>query len=405
MPFGKPNVSRLIKNGDSKGIIKLLKVEGIRSDQELIRALAQLEDPATINTLLGYRKAVENLVEETSKALKACGWKDKKQKVAGEKAGNSQVTANENRSLDNDASPENADAKSYMDIPPQLLNLISKKGNLPPIPEIVFKLNEKLHSPDADIREIAKMIATDPVLTAKVISVANSAYYSAGRITIKDLSMAIGRLGLRQISNIVMSFSVIQQFVDNTLLDRSKFWLHSIAVSFCSHALSAILKMSMEEQDQAYIAGMMHDIGIQVFCYIAPDSYSNLLSKLVGDHRNNPKFNLNAVEHSAFRADHADVGAVYVQHWWPVDQQIVQVIADHHKDPHDTSLSTLAKIVIISNQYCNCSGYTSGLNVDVEQKEFDEALYNLLNLDEKQIKLFKKMAESGIESTKHLLSL
>lgn len=406
MESKKLDINQLLKSGDVDSLLSLLDVDLLKRNVRIVKALSLLQDPRIAGKLEEYQRTLQLLDTETTMAV-ALHHTTSEAKPST----NPEVVKKEEKISTDIASDDQVDEEdqeilpAYKRIPERLSKLIATKGKLPPIPETIIKLDKQLRSRDTDIKEIAKMISTDPVITVKIISVANSAYYSAGRVSVKDLSMAIGRLGLSQISNIVLSFSIIQQFVDNKLLNRSKFWLHSIAVSYCAHALAVIKKLSMEERDKAYVAGMMHDIGIQVLGYIAPDSYSHLLQKLVGDQKTDPDFNLVNAEFAAYKTDHAAVGAAYVKQWWPVEEDVVDIIADHHSSPFNFSSSTISKIINIANRYCNATGYAIGINIDRDKSGFDDAIFEALELSEEEIDKFKMLAEKGLESAKHMLSL
>lgn len=120
------------------------------------------------------------------------------------------------------------------------------------------------------------------MLTSRIIKVANSSRYGGGR-AVSNSTTAMVRLGFTEIQNIIYSYALLKTFKSAQLINKKKFWLHSLAVGFCAQTLSILLGATDEEQDQAYMSGLMHDVGIMVFGYLIPDAYRGFLKRIVGD--------------------------------------------------------------------------------------------------------------------------
>ncbi len=391
--LGKPDIQQMFAQKNVKKLVKTLGHKDADVRIAAIQALAEIGDHSAeqplIELLMDNDDAVAHAAEN---ALQKMGLGPaSKPKDSGQQTASQDVTP-EQHSTD-------------VVISPGILNLIKTKQDLPPLPEVVAKINEKLKDPDSSIKTITRLIAADPALTAHIIKVSNSAYYSAGRVTIKDLTMAIGRLGLTEIKNIVISFSLMNAFKDSILFDQMNFWRHSLAVGFCANALGRVMKLDAKQQEMAYLAGLMHDIGIMVFTYLAPDSYSNFLRKIVGDHKDNPAFELQKLEETSFMANHSSVGAAYVDYWWPLDKMVVHAIQYHHRNASAQKLEIVSRLVILANDYCNSKEINNGVNVRLQKDTFTRDRFDALQMNDEQVEQFETFAKKGLEATDLILSL
>ena len=96
----------------------------------------------------------------------------------------------------------------------QILEKIKDRDTLPPLPDVVVRVHRQLNDPENSAREISKLITSDPVLTGRVLKVCNSARYSTGLSDVKNLRIAITRLGRNELKNIVYRHAMLNFFKD-----------------------------------------------------------------------------------------------------------------------------------------------------------------------------------------------
>ena len=134
--------------------------------------------------------------------------------------------------------------------------------NLPTLPEVAIKVRDVVQNPDSSAAKIAITIGSDPVLTTKLLQVANSALYRPST-PIENLQTAITRLGQTVVRNIVtgMVMEQLYQKGGNPKVEKhlKALWLHSTKVAAISHVLAR--KFTKLKPDQAMLAGLIHDIG------------------------------------------------------------------------------------------------------------------------------------------------
>lgn len=165
----------------------------------------------------------------------------------------------------------------------------SNKLQLPTLPEVALSVRQAVNSGNASDAELARIIAGDPGLSARLLQVVNSPLYRA-RQKIESIQAAVTRMGHNLIRNLITSlamqqiFKPKQQLLDQYFLD---IWKHSVNVSAVSRALS--LRCGHLSKEQAMLAGLIHQIGklpiltmAEKFPELAADgpALSNLLEKL-----------------------------------------------------------------------------------------------------------------------------
>ncbi|MBF0102016.1 MAG: HDOD domain-containing protein, partial [Desulfobacterales bacterium] len=159
----------------------------------------------------------------------------------------------------------------------QIIKLLHQRGDLPPFPDLLIQLKKLLDKPDVSIPELIKIIELDAALVGKILKLANSAFYSSSVSAISSISLAVMKLGLIKIKHLIYSLELSELFTDNRILDYKQFWEHSIAVANFTEQVATYIHASREVQDKAYMAGLMHDVGIMVFAYLIPKQYSEFL--------------------------------------------------------------------------------------------------------------------------------
>lgn len=280
----------------------------------------------------------------------------------------------------------------------KILDIIEIEGELPPLPDIVTRIREMTQNLNSNIKDIAKIIEIDPILALSIIKLSNSVYYSRSTTQIKTLPLAITKIGLNMLVNLVYSLKLCPLFTESSFLSNSQFWLHSLAVAIFSQSLSKKIKAPMEEQDITYLAGLMHDIGIMAFAYLVPIEYDDFLTSI-----QEKDGQLVTLEKSTFGIDHAELGALYIEKWWDVDENITLTVRYHHAPFTDQAHnSTSVQLVNIANSICNNQGITNGIKCLPEEFNEDEALTNL-GLSQDEIENIMEDVQTALEQAKELV--
>lgn len=138
----------------------------------------------------------------------------------------------------------------------------SGKLVLPTLPEVALQVREVVDDPDATAKQLADIITTDAALSARLLKVANSPLYR-GRAQIDSIQMAVSRLGLTMVRNLVTSLVMEQMFqATSNRLDKRlrELWEQSTKVAAASQVIAS--KLPGVKNDEAMLAGLIHAIGV-----------------------------------------------------------------------------------------------------------------------------------------------
>ncbi len=206
---------------------------------------------------------------------------------------------------------------------------------LPPMPDWVFKIQRMLDDMNVSTDQIVATVSRDPTFVAQLFKSANSAAY-AGKPKVNTAKAAISRLGFKALRNLVMAISMNNlSKTNNPTVGKflSAFWLHSREVAAISYLLSKSQRHL--NQDQAMLAGLIHDIGTLPLCINAGKMFPNIsendLSSIV-------------IKYSA------QVSEKMLQEWgFPPEMSVIPIAHENLQIQNDSGLSNYADIVTIAN--------------------------------------------------------
>jgi HD-like signal output (HDOD) protein/signal transduction histidine kinase len=255
----------------------------------------------------------------------------------------------------------------------KILEKIKQSGNLPTLPEILVKLLDACNSEGTSLSHIASIISKDPVLTFKVLQLVNSAYYGLPR-RFTGIEPAVVYLGANCIRNLAIATSIHQVFDRGRFkkiknFDLNDFWWHSLLCGTLARRIA--VKTGYASQDEAYLAGLLHDVGRLVLISTFPKEHETILLETEDD--NNRLWS----ENQLIGVNHSEAGYWLVGQW-KINSLIAESIRCHH-DPIETIVESfpLIKIVYIANLLSK---------KNVLQKEADEAGEKILSFSVKNIR-------------------
>jgi len=207
----------------------------------------------------------------------------------------------------------------------ELVALVSKMKSLPSLPSAYMELVQELRAEEPSIQKIAETISRDISMMAKIMHVANSAFF-CGYSRVVDLKDAIMRLGLKQMEALVLYSHAFSQFDKRRAksLGIEEVMAHSLFVGSLAKAVVMAEGSHQATADSSLIAGMMHDIGKVVLSANMPEQYAEVLRLTQFENMLDWE-----AEEKVFGTTHADVGA-YLMGLWGLSYVVVEAIAFHH---------------------------------------------------------------------------
>ena len=281
----------------------------------------------------------------------------------------------------------------------KLIDLVEKKGDLPPLPDILINLENRVNDPDYDIFEISGIIETEPVLSGRLIQLSNSVLFGGGREKTTDLNGALMRLGIKMILDLAYTLKLPGLFKKPKGFDQIQFWTHSLGVAYLTRSLAYIVKIPQEEIEFAYICGLMHDIGVMVFDHLIPDEYSQFLKKIKSS-----QITLAENEMETFGITHAELGARFIERWWPVSPNLVQAIRIHHDSPGtDGDVKHIAHLLTTANLLANQNEFSNGI-VPESTAPLEYGVLDKLDIDFEELEILIENTKEGLDAAQSLLS-
>lgn len=218
--------------------------------------------------------------------------------------------------------------------------------SLPTLPTVVAKMIEMIDDPNTDAMTLSRLIETDQVLTAKVLKLANSAYYGLSR-QIGALNMAVVVIGFNALRNIVLGLTVIERFAKNWngYFDFTQFWEHAVACGIASRLLAR--DRGYLNAEEAFATGLLHDLGKLIFNQYLPEDFDQIVGLV---HQKGYTFEEAELEVAGI--SHAEVGALMAEHW-RLPKRLVEGIAYHHRPMRAPGEGKLPAVVHLADALCH----------------------------------------------------
>ncbi len=213
---------------------------------------------------------------------------------------------------------------------------------LPSLPHILVKMLEVCHDDNADFQQISRIVAQDAAITGRVLALANSPIYSSAS-SVNTLERALLVLGTDTLKTLIITVAV-QQFFSNFGKQHSRylkqFWRQSLTCALLSKSFAALTNYAYPEQ--AYLAGLLHNVGSLVLQSQFPERYQEMLDA-AGD-----QVDIVAVETLEFGVNHCDLGAELLASWG-LDKFTCDSVLYHHESDVDVrDAHHLVKLVSLS---------------------------------------------------------
>jgi putative nucleotidyltransferase with HDIG domain len=270
----------------------------------------------------------------------------------------------------------------------ELEQLIMAAGDLPTIPVVATRVMELIESDTATAEELAKVVASDPAVAARVLKISNSAFYGCQR-QIQTLSSAIVVLGFNTLKSLVVAASVKQVYKPFGLTEKM-LWEHSFGAGIAARIIAFTTRQANAEE--AFLAGLFHDIGKIIMNSIDRDKFQLVMQRCY-----NEGIPFAEAEQTIYPYGHDEVGALVIKKW-NFPETLGNVVMQHHQlafdDDEDFYLVNLAAVVGLADLFCH--------KVGIGAREPDEALdlaackpVQLLKLSEDQLDaVFGKFVET-----------
>ncbi|MDP2992395.1 MAG: HDOD domain-containing protein, partial [Deltaproteobacteria bacterium] len=209
---------------------------------------------------------------------------------------------------------------------PAVFKLISEQiEQLPPFPMVINHILSMIEDPDATLADLAKVILNDPSLTGNILRATNSAYYGFPN-KVSTVSHAVSLLGLNEVKSLALSLPIKDAFFTKNRsfgLDQADLWIHSVGVGISGRKIGE--KMCYPVPEEAFVAGLLHDIGKNLLNDVFPERFDQALHRAEEQQRA-----LVDIEQELLTISHATIGYWLAQHW-KLPDTLTAAIQNHHQ--------------------------------------------------------------------------
>ncbi len=231
-------------------------------------------------------------------------------------------------------------------------------GSLPTLPDNVMELMQKLRDPQVSVRDIIDRISRDQVLTAQILKLVNSGYYSV-RNQIHTIDQAVALVGFVKVWELLVSSSVMQILAGN----ENELWEHSYTTSLLVREL--IFEERIRCSSRLQLTTLMHDIGKVVLLKYNAKAYRNVREQCQNEGRASW-----IEEEAVFGVNHAEVGGWLLEGWELSEEQVVP-IQEHHQEEINPTYAVDTLLIRFAD--C-CDNMVRGIPTNsLRQDDYDKA--------------------------------
>ena len=205
-----------------------------------------------------------------------------------------------------------------------ILDRLQSADHLPMLPAVAVEVLRLSRDPDSQMTAFVDLIGRDPSLTAKVLRTVNSSWFGLSR-EITSLQQALALLGLQPVRALVLSFSLVnlRQGQTDDSFDYGRFWKQALSNAVTAREL--LTRHQTGNPEEAFVAGLLQDLGVLALLQVAPDEYQQVVAKV--DESGEPVI---YVERDTLGTDHMEVGA-WLADRWGLPSRLCYPVAHHHE--------------------------------------------------------------------------
>ena len=279
---------------------------------------------------------------------------------------------------------------------------IREISHIATLPEVTLQIIKMVEDPQSTAADLHKVIEGDPALSSRVLKVVNSSFYGLpGQIA--SINRAIVLLGLNAVKNIAIAASLSKLFRGGDLtsgFSAKSLWEHSNACAAAAKIITDTLKLGVA--DEAFLAGLMHDIGIMVEMQYDRQRLIEVVESLGVNKTGVPLMDMLEAEESVYGATHQDFGAALCKKWkFP---RCLEIVTGHHHDPLavDPESRTLPCVIYLADRIVGESG-EAPYRLDLTSVDIDQDVLDQLKLTEEQVNGIRERFVESVDDVTAML--
>lgn len=283
----------------------------------------------------------------------------------------------------------------------EIQQILDSAPEVVPLPATATAILKRSNSPDATAKDLALILARDQALSARVLKVANSAFYGLRR-QVASVNDAAILLGMRTVRNLALTASMTGLGVKPVTgygLPRGELFSHSIVMAQTANHLSRETNKSIP--DEAYTAGLLHDLGKLVLADHVAQKVEAIKEAALRDN-----ISFAQAERGVLGLDHAEIAAVLADKW-ELPEFLGHAIRLHHGlgagNGRSGDITSLAAVCILANQVGRLHGSGVGDN-ETADPPIEDSILEILGVKRENLEELEKEVERSIQAASELVA-
>ena len=278
----------------------------------------------------------------------------------------------------------------------RVMEVVKKVATIATLPEVTAQIIKTVEDPKSSAQQLHKIVSHDPALVTRILKVVNSAFYGLpGQIG--SVERAIVLLGLNGVKNIAVAASLGQLFRGARLCEEfaaKDLWRHCIAVAITARDLARNMKMNVA--DEAFLAGLIHDVGILISLQLYPEKVRQVCESAKAEGADFAE-----LERQVIGLDHQQLGMGLAEHWkFP---RACQLVAGYHHQMDKLADQNRQLVALVHVADTICCQTKHGFNLTaLHQKLSDERLAEL-KIDPMALQYTKSRLDELVNTAASLL--
>lgn len=280
-------------------------------------------------------------------------------------------------------------------------NAIREISHIATLPEVTLRIIELVEDPTSTAQDLHAVISNDPALSSRILKVVNSSFYGLpGQIS--SINRAIVMLGLNAVKNIAIAASLAKLFRGGELtptFSAKELWNHSNATAIGCKLLSDTMGMGLG--DEAYLAGLIHDIGIMVEMQYDRSKLIDALDKTGAGPDGIPTTSLLTTEETVFGANHEHFGQGLCSKWkFPAP---FAAATGYHHHPLSAPAEQTKLVAVVHAADCLAGRIEGGFRLDNPDCVIQKEVREMLKLNDDKVNELVEKLQSMVSDAANMI--
>ena len=233
----------------------------------------------------------------------------------------------------------------------RIMDILARAPDILTLPSIIHEIMEVISRKNSSAIDLTNIIESDPALTTRILTVANSPYYGFVK-KISNVSHAVVVLGFQEIQHIALGMSVLHMFDRKGSDFSEQLWRHSFSVGVGTRMVAKYLNIKVD--GKFFVGGLLHDVGKIFLSQYLSESFHLLLSSM---EKEGNLYGYHALEERILGVTHQEVGRILLTSWmFPAD--VVDAVSCHHDPASSRDNTMFAACVHLADVLCTAKGIT-----------------------------------------------